>query len=103
MKHSHSLYLSTEIGAEGYLCLYERIISYLIEDYTVIYAVESNTNIVIRRLSILDNNRILNFIQNHALVVADPAYPYTEADLKLLSFLQYKRYIVKQPLPSRLW
>jgi hypothetical protein len=49
------------------------------------------------------DNRILNFIQNHILVVADPAYPYTEADLKLLSFLQYKRYIVKQPLPSRLW
>jgi len=49
------------------------------------------------------DNRIPNFVQNHTLVVADPAYPYTEADLKLLSFLQYKRYMVKQPLPSRLW
>jgi hypothetical protein len=55
MEHNHSLYLSTETGAEGYLCLYELIISYLIEDYAVIYAVESNTNIVIRRLSMLDN------------------------------------------------
>jgi hypothetical protein len=75
MEHNHSLYLSTETGAERYLCLYERIISYLIEDYAVIYAVESNTNIVIRRLSMLDN-RIPNFIQNHTLVVADPASIY---------------------------
>jgi hypothetical protein len=73
-----------------------------IQNLAVIYAVESNTNIVIRRLSMLDN-RIPNFVQNHTLVVADLAYPYTEADLKLLSFLQYKRYMVKQPLPSRLW
>ena len=73
-----------------------------IQNLAVIYDVESNTNIVIRRLSMLDN-RILNFVQNHTLVVADPAYPYTEADLKLPSFLQFKRYMVKQPLPSRFW